>query len=330
MLSATRQWSLPCLAPFELGGSAFLRRPAATGSSTLESMPRLFQVRSAPFEHRLDPSGQIPRFVRCAARPSGTVIFRIHFYLDVVLEAIMAHAAQLEYVGLLSVHLDQFFHRSRVLEIGSLDIAGSIRSFFAECDYVGLDVGPGKGVDVVCEGQKYDAPDATFDVAISCEAMEHNPYAAETFRNMIRLCRPGGLVIMTCATTGRPEHGTARSGPEGSPLTVALGWNYYKNLTKRDFERAADLASSFSLYRFWTNWDHYDLLFLGIRKGSQLAKHTTAAWEKAGQSIDAWLDAQSGGRVHTYRAFAAKTLGDRWFRIMQSAISTLSWLHKSR
>jgi len=47
---------------------------------------------------------------------------------------------------------------------------------FSDCDYIGLDVAPGNGVDIVCEGQNYDAPDESFDVVISCEVMEHNPF----------------------------------------------------------------------------------------------------------------------------------------------------------
>jgi SAM-dependent methyltransferase len=242
---------------------------------------------------------------------------------------LMAHAAQLEYVRLVSEHLDQFFRHCKVLEIGSLDIEGSVRSLFTECDYTGIDVGPGRGVDVVCEGQRYDAPDGTFDVVLSCESMEHNPFWEETFRNMIRICRPGGLVMMTCATIGRPEHGTSKSGPNASPLTVALGWNYYRNLTAKDFEGAAEIASSFSYYRFWTNWNHFDLLLLGVKRG-KLLEQPTDAWEKATREIDRWVKGVSGGRVHAYRAFAARTLGDRWFRLMHKAIDTLSWLHRAR
>lgn len=242
----------------------------------------------------------------------------------------MAHAAQLQYVKLVSDHLPQFFRHCRVLEIGSLDIEGSVRNLFSECDYTGVDVGPGKGVDVVCRGQEYDAPNGSFDVVISCEAMEHNPFWAETFRNMIRLCRPGGLVVMTCATIGRPEHGTSRSGPAASPLTVALGWNYYKNLTARDFEGVAGAPSSFLSYRFWTNWNHFDLLFLGIRKGSAPTDPHPAGWQDATREIDQWVRSVSGARVHAYRALAARTLGDRWFRVMHHLIDTLSWLHRSR
>jgi SAM-dependent methyltransferase len=244
--------------------------------------------------------------------------------------AYMAHTAQLEFVSLLAESLGSFFRNQRVLEIGSLDISGSVRGFFQQCDYVGLDVGAGAGVDVVCEGQKYDAPDASFDVVLSCEAMEHNPYWEQTFRNMIRLCRPGGLVIMTCATTGRPEHGTARSGPSGSPLTVELGWNYYKNLTAKHFVRTTDLEGSFAQHRFWTNWNHFDLLFAGIRRGRAETIQEMQDWERAVRTEDAWLDDRSGARVHSYRSFAARTVGDSWFRLMHKAMDTLAWLHKSR
>src|SRR5690606_19424692 len=106
-----------------------------------------------------------------------------------------------------------FFRGTRVLEVGSLDLNGSVRSNFSGCDYLGIDVAAGPGVDLVCQGQDYDAPDGSFDVVTSCEAMEHNPYWRETFANMLRLCRPGGLILMTCATTGRGEHGTTRKHP---------------------------------------------------------------------------------------------------------------------
>lgn len=122
-----------------------------------------------------------------------------------------------------------------MLEIGSLDINGTIRSAFDHCDYTGIDVAAGKGVDVVCEGQSYDAPDGSFDTVISCECLEHNRHWKGTFQNMIRLCKPDGLIVMSCATLGRSEHGTARSDPDASPLTVDKGWNYYRNLTPRDF-----------------------------------------------------------------------------------------------
>jgi SAM-dependent methyltransferase len=179
----------------------------------------------------------------------------------------MAHREQLQTVEHVRTMFPASFQGARVLEIGSLDINGGIRRFFRNCDYTGLDVGPGPGVDVVCQGQDYAAPDGSFDTVVSCEVMEHNPHWRETLRNMLRMCRPGGLVLMTCASTGRKEHGTTRTLPGESPLTVGLGWDYYRNLSTRDIHDTLDVRSEFSAFGLYRNWYSADLILIGFRAG---------------------------------------------------------------
>ncbi|MDR3534681.1 MAG: methyltransferase domain-containing protein [Rhodopila sp.] len=186
----------------------------------------------------------------------------------------MAHPEQMEFVGRVSTMFPDAFVGKRVLEIGSLDINGSIRGLFRQCDYIGLDVAAGPGVDVVCQGQDYDAPEASFDTVVCCEVMEHNPSWKETFANMLRLCKPGGLVLMTCASTGRQEHGTTRTTPVNSPLTISIGWEYYRNLVKSDFCKSFNLHESLSEFCFFQNWKSFDLYFVGFRKGADLAPET--------------------------------------------------------
>jgi len=178
----------------------------------------------------------------------------------------MAHPQQRDFIGGLKIKYPDFFVNKKVLEVGSLNINGTVRDFFENCDYTGLDLGEGPGVDIVCQGQKYDAPARTYDVVCSAECFEHNPYWLETFKNMMRVCKRKGLIFFTCATDGRPEHGTTRTSPESSPLTVGIGWDYYKNLNENDFRQAIDFDKSFSSYEFSVNVENFDMYFWGFKK----------------------------------------------------------------
>lgn len=178
----------------------------------------------------------------------------------------MSHPQQMNFVSSLKNKFPNSFCDSTVLEIGSLNINGTVRVFFENCNYTGIDIGKGKDVDIVVEGQHYNAPDNSFDTVISCESFEHNPYWEETFSNMIRLCKSNGVIIFSCATTGRKEHGTTRTKPKDSPLTIAKGWDYYKNLTEQDFRSSFQLDDIFSTYEFSTNTESFDLYFWGVKK----------------------------------------------------------------
>jgi SAM-dependent methyltransferase len=197
----------------------------------------------------------------------------------------MAHSTQRDFIQYVKDKFPHYFKDTKVLEVGSLDINGTMRSFFDNCDYLGIDVGEGKGVDLVVQGQEYDAPDETYDVCSSGECFEHNPYWAETFANMVRVCKSGGLVFFTCATTGRKEHGTTRTDSASSPLTVNIGWEYYKNLDEQDFRNSFEepFDDIFSQYEFHSTVDYdnptefikdmrtyinpcEDLYFWGIKK----------------------------------------------------------------
>jgi len=176
----------------------------------------------------------------------------------------MSHKEQIQFVSKVKVKYPNAFFDKCVVEIGSLDINGSVRQLFNNCVYVGVDVGPGPGVDVVSLGHLYKMNNS-FDVAISCECFEHDRYWKDTFLNMIDLCKPGGLVIFSCATTGRKEHGTSLHEPYSSPLTTGLGWEYYRNLTKQDFESVLNFNKVFSGFEFSVNDEVHDLYFYGVK-----------------------------------------------------------------
>jgi len=174
----------------------------------------------------------------------------------------MAHPEQREFFGKIKAHYPEAFNGSKVLEIGSLNINGTVRDFFSADEYVGVDVAEGTGVDVVAHGQDVDAADNWFDCVVSAECFEHNPYWVETFANMVRMSNR--FVFFTCATDGRAEHGTTRTTPEDSPLT--LDWDYYRNLTEDDFRAHFDFYDLFEDYGFEVNHVSHDLYFYGIKR----------------------------------------------------------------
>src|SRR4029078_13215138 len=71
--------------------------------------------------------------------------------------------------------------------------------------------------------------------------------------NIERVLRPGGVLVLTCATTGRHEHGTTRTSPTMAPPAN----DHYRNLTPVDvvgglpnlrIDLVATCWSSFDLY----------------------------------------------------------------------------------
>ena len=177
----------------------------------------------------------------------------------------MAHLQQFQFIDCISRQYGEFFRAGKVAEIGSLDINGSIRRCFNVEEYIGYDVDQGVGVDIVKQGQLISSPSEYHDATISAECFEHNPYWVETFSNMLRMTKPGGLVIFTCATTGRHEHGTTRTTPNDSPLTTKLGWSYYKNLDANDFLKTFNMFGWFDAFHFMMCPQTFDLYFYGIR-----------------------------------------------------------------
>lgn len=172
----------------------------------------------------------------------------------------MSHLAQMNFVEHVKDKFPDAFVGKDVLEIGSLDINGSVRKFFESCNYIGCDLGVGKGVDIVSHGHMLDYADGYFDTSISCECFEHDKHWKETFANMVRMTR--NLVIFSCASTGRPEHGTSSANPSDAPFTT----DYYKNLTEADFKSAFDLDKLFKNYTFTYNPDAHDLYFYGVKR----------------------------------------------------------------
>ena len=140
------------------------------------------------------------------------------------------HRAAHKFVEKLVRRHPQFFKGVSAIEFGSRYINGSARDCFYKSTFLGVDPFPGEAVDVVSLAHKYVA-DRPYDVVFTTEMLEHDPHWKESLRVMIHCLRPGGLFFLTCATTGRPEHGTER---QDSSDLYTPDPSYYRNLTAKD------------------------------------------------------------------------------------------------
>lgn len=174
----------------------------------------------------------------------------------------MAHESQREFIKAVFDGFPAMKSNVRVLDIGSMDVNGNNREYFSDpFEYVGVDVAPGPNVDVVCLGHEYKG--GPFDVVMSAECLEHDPHHFETVINMCTLTRPGGLMVITCATAGRLEHGTARTTPEDNPGAGNIWPDYYYNIELGDI---ADCINQELFERIGINIFGTDLYFFGVKK----------------------------------------------------------------
>ncbi|HEX3953009.1 MAG TPA: class I SAM-dependent methyltransferase [Stellaceae bacterium] len=101
----------------------------------------------------------------------------------------------------------QFYWRPgfrRILDIGSLDVNGSLRVYApAGAEYIGIDMASGLGVDVVLDDPyRYPFPDNYFDAIVSTSCFEHDPMFWLTFLEALRVFSPNGFLYINAPSNG--------------------------------------------------------------------------------------------------------------------------------
>ena len=152
---------------------------------------------------------------------------------------------------------------ARILEIGSMDVNGSLRDLVEPTtQYVGVDLEEGPAVDVVVKpGEKLPFDDASFDFIMASSAFEHDPRFWDTFIEMCRVARPGGHVYVNAPSNG---------GVHRYPLDC---WRFYPDagLALMEYAREqqikVDLVESFVGRRYTDSWDGWNDFAAIFRRG---------------------------------------------------------------
>ena len=91
-----------------------------------------------------------------------------------------------------------------VLEVGAFDVNGSLKDFKPQvCEWVGVDLEPGKGVDIVIErASRLPFEDNSFDLVVATSIFEHDPTFWLTFNEMLRVVKPMGFIYVCAPSNG--------------------------------------------------------------------------------------------------------------------------------
>jgi SAM-dependent methyltransferase len=97
-----------------------------------------------------------------------------------------------------------------ILEVGSLDINGTVRDLFSDRDrfpaYLGVDMRPGPGVDQVMRANHLDVETESVGCVVCCEMLEHDSRPWESVKEFARVLKAGGYLILTTCYIGKPRH----------------------------------------------------------------------------------------------------------------------------
>jgi SAM-dependent methyltransferase len=94
-----------------------------------------------------------------------------------------------------------------VVDLGAMNVNGSYRELLpGNATYLGVDLEPGPGVDLTLSNA-YELPfaDASFDVVLSGQMLEHSGQFWRVFSEIFRILKPDGLAFVI-APSGGPVH----------------------------------------------------------------------------------------------------------------------------
>jgi SAM-dependent methyltransferase len=131
-----------------------------------------------------------------------------------------------------------------IYEFGSLQVVGQegfadLRPLFPGKKYIGADMRPGLGVDIVLDLAKIDLYDQCAGTVLLLDTLEHVEYVSKALEEVYRILKPGGTVVIQ-SVLDFPIHAYPndywRFTPESfKSLLKPFGWSYVGYAGKKSF-----------------------------------------------------------------------------------------------
>jgi SAM-dependent methyltransferase len=105
--------------------------------------------------------------------------------------------------GLARAVAETFALPGPVLEVGSFQVPGqeaigNLRPHFAGRTYLGMDMRPGPGVDLVGDVENIPRARASVGTVVALSTFEHVPHFWKGFEEVHRVLRPDGALVVAC------------------------------------------------------------------------------------------------------------------------------------
>jgi SAM-dependent methyltransferase len=147
--------------------------------------------------------------------------------------------------------------------------------------YVRADIPPGDGLDLTLDGNGLlpGEPDASYDVVLSTQVLEHVPDAPRYLAEAFRLLRPGGALILT--THGLiPEHGCPYDFTRWTSDGIARAMTEAGFVVEENYKITLDLRAAI----FFLNYTMMCLMPRGI-----LPKLARGVYRRVGIRVANWI-----------------------------------------
>jgi SAM-dependent methyltransferase len=198
----------------------------------------------------------------------------------------------------------------KVLDVGSHDVNGSLRAVAPpRVNYVGVDMVPGSGVDLVLDDPHvFPFADRSFDAVVASSCFEHDTMFWITFLEMVRVCRTGGYIYVNS-----PSNGWFHQHPRDN-------WRFYPDagLSLQDWAQREGfdvrLVESFVGRRKRNVWNDLVMVFC---RGQE-----TSACARISERLAAVMNLRLGQEDEPVRNYAMDTEDQQIIRKLTQMVAT--------